>query len=54
MGHRVTGVDDGPAMIAALPHLLDEESLRGVLAEGGLVFVRWLDQPGWFIAKRRA
>ncbi len=53
MGHRVTGVDDGPGMIAALPHLLDEESPRGVLAEDGLVFVRWLE-PAWFIAKRRA
>jgi SAM-dependent methyltransferase len=32
--------------------LLDEEALRGVLGAGGLVFERWLERPGWFVATR--
>lgn len=33
--------------------LLGEEGLRRLLAGAGLAFERWLDVPGWFLARRR-
>jgi SAM-dependent methyltransferase len=31
--------------------LLDEAGVRALLAANGLVFERWLDRPGWFLAR---
>jgi SAM-dependent methyltransferase len=31
--------------------LLDEAGLRSILADHGLTFDRWLDRPGWFLAR---
>jgi hypothetical protein len=31
--------------------ILDESALRELLAGEGLEFVRWLDRPGWFVAR---
>ena len=31
--------------------LLDEAALRALLAEADLTFDRWLDRPGWFLAR---
>lgn len=33
--------------------LLREEDLRRLLDDAGLGFERWLDVPGWFVARRR-
>jgi SAM-dependent methyltransferase len=31
--------------------LLDEAALRALLAAQGIEFARWLDRPGWFVAR---
>jgi hypothetical protein len=31
--------------------LLGEDGLRALLAGAGLTFERWLDRPGWFLAR---
>lgn len=33
--------------------LLDEAGLRQLLQDAGLAFDRWLQRPGWFVARRR-
>ena len=44
------GVDGVVWQQAFRARLLGEAGLRGVLAEGGLAFGRWLERPGWFVA----
>ena len=34
--------------------ILDEPALHELLADAGLAFDRWLDRPGWFVARGRA
>jgi SAM-dependent methyltransferase len=34
--------------------ILDEAALRALLAGEGLAFERWLERPGWFVARRTA
>jgi len=45
------GVDGREWQQAFTARLLDEPALRELLAAEGLDFVRWLDHPGWFIAR---
>lgn len=38
---------------SVLDRLLDEPTLRSLLDAAGLAFVRWLERPGWYLARRR-
>lgn len=48
------GVDDLEWTQPFTARLLDEADLRAVLAANGLSFDRWLDRPGWFVARPSA
>ena len=48
------GVGDLEWTQAFSARVLDEPGLRDLLADGGLAFERWLDRPGWFVARPRA
>jgi SAM-dependent methyltransferase len=45
------GVDDLVWQQRFEARLLDEAALRELLASAGLAFDRWLDRPGWFVAR---
>jgi SAM-dependent methyltransferase len=45
------GVDEREWRQAFTARLLDEVVLRERLAAEGLGFIRWLDRPGWFLAR---
>ena len=45
------GVDDLVWRQTFRARLLGEADLRDLLADAGLTFQRWLDRPGWFLAK---
>lgn len=45
------GVDDLVWQQTFRARLLGEAGLRDLLAGAGLTFERWLDRPGWFLAK---
>jgi SAM-dependent methyltransferase len=45
------GVDDLEWTQPFSARILDELALRELLAEAGLAFERWLDRPGWFVAR---
>ena len=45
------GVDDQEWRQRFSARLLGEAGLRELLGEAGLTFVRWLDRPGWFVAR---
>ena len=45
------GVDDLVWRQTFRARLLGEAELRDLLADAGLTFQRWLDRPGWFLAK---
>ena len=47
------GVDGATWTQAFSARLLDEAALRDLLHVAGLAFVRWLERPGWFLARRR-
>jgi len=47
------GVDGATWTQAFSARLLDEGALRDLLHAAGLAFVRWLERPGWFLARRR-
>jgi SAM-dependent methyltransferase len=47
------GVDDLEWTQPFSARLLDERALRDLLADAGLAFERWLDRPGWFVARPR-
>jgi len=47
------GVDGATWTQAFSARLLDEAALRDLLHAAGLAFVRWLERPGWFLARRR-
>jgi SAM-dependent methyltransferase len=47
------GVDGVTWTQAFSARLLDEAGLCGLLDAAGLAFVRWLERPGWFLARRR-
>jgi SAM-dependent methyltransferase len=46
------GVDGEQWHQAFRARLLDEAALRHLLSAAGLTFERWLDEPGWFTARR--
>lgn len=48
------GVDGASWTQAFTARVLDEPGLRALLAEAGLAFDRWLDRPGWFVARPAA
>jgi hypothetical protein len=48
------GVDGVTWTQAFSARVLDEPALRGLLDAGGLELVRWLERPGWFVARRRS
>lgn len=48
------GVDGRTWQQAFSARLLDERALRDLLDGAGLVFERWLERPGWFLARRPA
>lgn len=48
MRYVVDGVEWRQPFVA---RILDEPALRQLLADAGLAFERWLDRPGWFIAR---
>jgi SAM-dependent methyltransferase len=45
------GVDGREWRQAFRARLLDEPALRDLLGSAGLAFDRWLDRPGWFVAR---
>ncbi len=45
------GVDDQEWTQSFTTVLLDDDALRKLLADAGLTFDRWLDRPGWFLAR---
>jgi SAM-dependent methyltransferase len=45
------GVDDLVWTQPFTARILDERALRELLADAGLAFDRWLDRPGWFVAR---
>lgn len=45
------GVDDEEWTQQFTTVLLDERALRALLAAAGLAFERWLERPGWFLAR---
>ena len=45
------GVDDMEWHQAFSARLFDEAGLRDLLRGAGLTLVRWLDRPGWFVAR---
>ena len=45
------GVDDSEWHQAFTARLLDEAGLRDLLRGARLTLVRWLDRPGWFVAR---
>ncbi len=47
------GVDGATWTQAFSARLLDEAALHDLLHAAGLAFVRWLERPGWFLARRR-
>ncbi|MEW6225898.1 MAG: class I SAM-dependent methyltransferase [Chloroflexota bacterium] len=47
------GVDGAEWPQAFAARVLDEAGLRALLADAGLLFDRWLDRPGWFVATAR-
>lgn len=48
------GVDGRVWQQAFRARLLGEDRLRDLLAGAGLEFDRWLDRPGWFVARARS
>jgi DNA-binding MarR family transcriptional regulator len=46
------GVDGNSWSQAFSARLLDEPALHSLLEGAGLAFVRWLERPGWFVARR--
>jgi len=45
------GVDGAEWQQPFTARLLDEEGLKTLLLSAGLAFDRWLDRPGWFVAR---
>lgn len=45
------GVDDLEWTQTFTARILGEPALRDLLADAGLLFERWLDRPGWFLAR---
>jgi SAM-dependent methyltransferase len=45
------GVDDLDWTQPFSARILDERALRDLLSEAGLAFDRWLERPGWFLAR---
>jgi hypothetical protein len=48
VSYGVDGVEWSQSFTA---RILDESALRELLAGEGLELVRWLDRPGWFVAR---
>jgi SAM-dependent methyltransferase len=48
------GVDDRLWTQPFTARLLDEAGVRALLGTAGLEFDRWLDRPGWFVARPRS
>jgi hypothetical protein len=48
MRYVVDGVEWRQPFVA---RVLDEPALRRLLADAGLAFERWLERPGWFLAR---